>query len=149
MAYRNVATFRDTQLNTYFAMDGDDQFSTEASRAAAAISLASARATALCARLAQRTYGLVQQVCPPDPSELHSKPPTSRDIFVTWGGQLSVVAQCHYFAAHDLTDPDTWCAPNLGRLKQLHALLISDDMCADPPAVAPSAQQHLIDGGLY
>ena len=42
---------------------------------------------------------------------------SSTGRFVAWGGQLSVVAQCNYFPAHDLTDPDTWRAPNLDRLK--------------------------------
>ena len=62
--------------------------------------------------------------------------------FVTWGGQLSVAAQCNFFPAHDLTDPDTWRAPNLDRLKQLREVLIRDYKCADPPADAPSSQQQ-------
>ena len=61
---------------------------------------------------------------------------------MTWGGQLSIAAQCNFFPAHDLTDPDTWRAPNLDRLKQLREVLIRDYKCADPPADASSSQQQ-------
>ena len=54
---------------------------------------------------------------------------TSTGRFVTWGGQLSVAAQCNFFPAHDLTDPDTWRVPILARLKQLREVLIRDYKC--------------------
>ena len=62
-----------------------------------------------------------------------------------WGGQLSDIAQCNYFPSHDLTDTATWRAPNLARLKELRALLISDYKCEDPPdpvSQSPSQQQQ-------
>jgi len=59
--------------------------------------------------------------------------------FVQWGGQLGDVAQSTFFPSTDLTDPATWHAPTLTRLRDIHTLLLSTYQCQHAPAPASPA----------